>query len=199
MSDNTITKVETPAQDVVDGAVGVEKTHWFVAIVNPKSEKVVAGRLDKLGIRNYLATQSEIRVWKNGRKTKVDRMVIPSTIFIRCTEKCRREIVKMPFISRFMTNKASGVNGSLNKPVATIPDRQIETLKFMLCQSDTPVNISSADFKAGDKVRVLRGSLVGLEGEVTDMSKDKSELIVRLDVFGCAKLIIDTVNLELIR
>lgn len=199
MGDNTITKVETPAQDVVDGAVGVEKTHWFVAIVNPKSEKVVAGRLDKLGIRNYLATQSEIRVWKNGRKSKVDRMVIPSTIFIRCTEKCRREIVKMPFISRFMTNKASGVNGSLNKPVATIPDRQIETLKFMLGQSDTPVNISSADFKAGDKVRVLRGSLVGLEGEVTDMSKDKSELIVRLNVFGCAKLTIDTVNLELIR
>lgn len=199
MDNNAVTKVEPSALDVVDGAVGVGKSHWFVAIVNPKSEKVVARRLDKLGIQNYLATQSEIHVWKNGRKARVDRIVIPSTIFIRCTEKRRREIVTLPFISRFMTNKASGVNGALNKPIATIPNSQIETLKFMLGQSDTPVNIIQTDFKAGDKVRILRGSLAGLEGEVTDMSKVKSELIVRLDLFGYAKLTIDTVNLEHIR
>lgn len=199
MENDTVTKIVTAVSDDVDGAVGVAKSHWFVAVVNPRSEKMVAEKLDRLGIQNYVATQSEIRVWRNGRKAKVTRVVIPSIIFIHCTEKYRREIVQLPYINRFMTNTAAVSHGSLRKPVATIPDAQIETLKFVLGHSDTPVCISQADFKAGDKVRVLRGSLVGLEGEVTNMSKDKSELIVRLDVFGCARLTIDTVNLELIR
>lgn len=199
MGDYTMTKIVTAVPDGVDGAVGVAKSHWFVAIVNSKSEKMVAERLDKLGIRNYLPIQSEIRIWKNGRKAKVDRVVIPATIFIHCTEKHRKEIVQLPYINRFMTDKAAATSvGCFRKPIATIPDAQIKTLKFMLGNSDTPINISQTNFKAGDKVRVLRGSLIGLEGEVTDMSKDKSELIVRLDIFGCAHLTIDTVNLELI-
>lgn len=97
-----------------------------------------------------------------------------------------------------MTNKAGTSKDGLRKPLAIIPDAQIEMLKFMLGNSDSPVNITQADFKAGDKVRVLRGSLAGLEGEVTDMTKGKSELIVRLDLFGCARLTIDTINLALL-
>lgn len=68
----------------------------------------------------------------------------------------------------------------------------------MLGQSDIPVNISTRTYLKGDKVRVIRGSLIGLEGEVVDLSPSKVELSVDMDLLGCAKLIIDTVNLELI-
>lgn len=200
MSANIIvTDGESIAANVVNDAVGVEKSYWFVAIVNHNSEKGVAEKLEKLGIRYYLPTQSEIKVWKNGRKVKVDRVVIPSTIFIHCTEPQRREIVGLPFINRFMTNKAGTINGCSHKPIATIPDNQIETLKFMLGNSETPVTLSAANFKQGDKVRVIRGRLKGLEGEVMDLSKNKTELLVGLDFFGCAKLTIDTINVEVIK
>ena len=188
-----------PVTDVVDDAVGVGKSYWFVAIVNHNSEKQASEKLDKMGVTNYLPTQKEIRVWKNGRKSKVDRIVIPSTIFIYCTEQRRKEIVGLPFIFRFMTNKAGSIKGSTNKPLAIIPDNEIERLKFMLGQSDIPVEITDKPFKAGDKVRVIRGNLAGLEGEVMDMKEAKSELIVALNIFGCAKLSIDTVNLEIIK
>lgn len=181
---------------VVDDAVGVAKSYWFVAIVNHNAEKKAAEKLGKLKIEHYLPSQPEIRVWKNGRKTKVDRVVIPSTIFVYCTEQQRREIVGLPFINRFMTNKAGTINGCSHKPIAIIPDKQIEILKFMLGNSETPVTITSADFKSGDKVRVRRGNLLGLTGEVLDMSKNQSELIVRLDMLGCARLTIDTINIE---
>lgn len=182
--------------NVVDDAVGVPKSHWFVAIVNHNSEKQSSEKLTKMGIVNYLPTQSEIRVWKNGRKSKVDRIVIPSTIFINCSEQTRKEIVNLPFIFRFMTNKAGVIQGSSNKPLAIIPDSEIDRLKFMLGQSDIPVEIRDKPFKAGDKVRIIRGSLAGLEGEVRDLNNVKSELIVALDYFGCAQLFIDTINLE---
>lgn len=188
-----------PATNVVDDAVGVAKRHWFVAIVNHNSEKLSADKLEKMGITTYLPTQKEIRVWKNGRKSKTDRIIIPSTIFVHCTEQKRKEIVGLPFIFRFMTNAASSAKDTAHKPPAIISDKEIERLKFMLGQSDVPVEITSKPFRTGDKVRVLRGSLAGLEGEILDMNETQSEIVVALDFFGCAKLSINTVNLEIIR
>lgn len=199
MSTNTIAyKSISTATDVVDDAVGVVKSYWFVAIVNHRSEKQASEKLSKMGVVNYLPTQAEIRVWRNGRKSRVDRIVIPSTIFINCTEQRRREIVNLPFVLRFLTNKAGSIKGSTNKPLAIISDNEIDRLKFILGQSDTPVEIKEKPFKTGDKVRVTRGTLAGLEGEVLNIRNANSELIVGLNFFGCAKLSIETVNLEII-
>lgn len=187
-----------PVTDVVDDAVGVPENHWFVAIVNHNSEKSCSEKLNKLGIIYYVPAQKVMRVWRNGRKSVADKIVIPSIVFVYCTEAQRREIVGFPFILRFMTNKAGVVKGSTVKPLAIIPDLEINRLKFMLGQSDIPVNISTRTYLKGDKVRVIRGSLIGLEGEVVDLSPSKVELSVDMDLLGCAKLIIDTVNLELI-
>lgn len=138
-------------------------------------------------------------MWKNGKKAKVENVVISNTIFIHCTEAERREIVKLPFIFRFMTNKAGATTGELKKkPLAVVSDNEINRLKFMLGQSDVPVTISERPYKTGDKVRVIRGGLAGLEGEVTEINSAKSEVIATLETFGCAKLVIDTVNLEII-
>lgn len=191
-------KHDEPTACVVDNAVGVPKRQWYVAIVKHNSEKKVSEQLSKMGIANYLPIQKEIRIWRNGRKAKVDRIVIPAAIFIHCTEQKRKEIVSLPFIYRFMTNRAATSSDSLSKPVAVIPDYEIDRLKFMLNQTDVRVTISARPFKSGDKVRIIRGDLAGLEGEVMDMKNAKSEMIVALDCFGCARLSIDTSNLELI-
>ena len=92
MRANEIEQIKVPAAtDVVDDVVDVSKSYWFVAIVNHNSEKQSSEKLSKMGVVNYLPTQTEIRVWRNGRKSKVDKIVIPSTIFINCTEQTRKE------------------------------------------------------------------------------------------------------------
>ncbi len=201
MSDNeqhTEIVATTPAG--VDVAAGVAAAKWYVAIVNNRSEKLNSERLNKLGIENYVPVQSVMRVWKNGKKAKVEKVVIPAVIFIHCTEKERREaIVRLPFIFRFMTNKAGCTSGVATKPPATVSDKEIERLKFMLGQSDIPVEITEGTFQKGDKVRVVRGSLKGLEGEVIGLKAAQSEMIVSLEHFGCARLTIDSINLELIK
>lgn len=177
----------------VGDAVGVEKPVWFVAIVNNNTEKAASEKLTKAKIQHYVPIQIEYKVWKNGKKAKVKRVVIPCVVFVYCTEKQRLEIVKFPFISRFMVNRSK--NNS-NSTLAIVPDNQIDKLKFMLGQSDIPITIGSLEFQKGDTVRVIRGSLMGLQGEVKDMSKDKCELVVDLNLFGSAKLTIDRINLE---
>lgn len=183
----------------VDDAVGVPEAKWFVAIVNNRSEKADAEKLTKIGIENYVPTQTTFKVWKNGKKAKVEKVVISSIIFIHCTEEERKEIVKLPYIFRFMTNKAGTASANFgNKPLAVISDEEIKRLQFMLGQSDIPVTITDRTYRKGDKVRVIRGSLAGLEGDVLSVETDKSEVLVALEYFGCAKLQIDTVNLEII-
>lgn len=181
----------------VDGAVGVPERKWFVAIVNARHERVVADKLIALNIESYVATQRELRVWKNGRKKYIDRVIIPSLVFVRCTELQRIEIVKLPFIFRFLVNRTSET-GKLSKPVAVIRNQEIEKLKFMLGQSDYPVDFEPVHYKVNDTVRVIRGSLVGLVGEVVKASDGTTTLTVVIDQLGCAKVSIEPTDIELI-
>lgn len=176
------------ASQNVDDAVGVSKKKWYIAIVNNRSEKSTAEKLSNLGVENYLPTQEELHLWKNGKRAKVTRVVIPAIIFVKCTEKERREIVTLPYIFRFMTNKAATSVNSLNKPLATVSDDEISRLKFMLGASDSPVSFTDR-FVKGQKVEVLRGALKGLIGEVLqDADGHTSRLYINIDFLGSASV-----------
>lgn len=195
MITNTNDQASTPKPQGLDGAVGVPEAKWFVAIVNSRHEKKVAENLQETGISSYVATQKEMKVWKNGKRKTVDRVVIPSVVFVNCTEKERRQIVGLPFIYRFMVNR-SAESGTLNKPIAVIPDLQIRKLQFMLGQSDLPVNFVPSAFKVKDNVRVIRGSLKGLYGQIMENSDGTHTLTVGLELLGGAAVKIDPYDVE---
>lgn len=181
-----------------DDAVGVSAPQWFIAIVNARSEKTVARKLTSLGIENYLPTCRELHIWKTGRRVKVDRIVIPAKIFIRCTEARRREIVRLPFIFRFMTNIAGGKDSDTRRPIATVPDRDIERLRFMLGASDVNAEVTfSHALVKGCRVEVLRGPLQGLQGEVTGTPRNpNSRLYINIGVLGSASVLINPLDIK---
>lgn len=185
--------------DVVGDAVGVAERKWFVAVVTHNTEKAAEERLQKLNYEVYVAKQSVTRIWKNGRKAKVDKVVIPSLVFIKCTEAERRNIVTFPFIKRFLVNKAGKNENSLTKPLAIVSQREIDQLRYMLGQSNIPVTFIDTPFKVKSKVIVVRGDLKGIEGEVIQASDGKSDVVVKIDLLGAAKMSIDTADLELVK
>lgn len=180
----------------VGDAVGVENRKWYVAIVNNNTEKAVQDRLTKLGYETYVAKQKVIRVWKNGKKARVDKVLLQTLVFIKCTETERKEVVTLPYINRFMTNRTCASTNSSTKPLAVIPQKEIDTLRFMLGQSDVPVSLIDTPYKINDRITVIRGSLKGLEGEVVESENGKSEIIVKIDILGCARVVIDTTDIE---
>lgn len=179
----------------VDDAVGVPDSKWFVAIVNSRHEKSVGNKLREINVESYVATQKELRIWRNGKRKVIDRVVIPSVVFVKCTERARQDIVKLPFVNRFMVNRCAD-SGNLNKPVAIISDAEIDKLKFMLGQSDIPVEFVPTIFRVNDNVRVIRGSLCGLEGEIKENSNGTHTLIVSLSMLGGATVFIDPKDVE---
>ena len=70
---------------------------------------------------------------------------------------------------------------------AVIPDTQMEKFKFMLDYSEEAVNMSNAPLSPGEKVRVIKGPLRGLEGELVTLN-GKTKIAVRLDMLGCASV-----------
>lgn len=186
--------IATVSEDV-DGAGGVSGRHWFVAIVNHNCERKTADVLSSRGYETYVASQPEYRVWRNGRRRLIDRVVIPSMLFVRCSEHDRLRALSVPGIFRFLSNRAGSLN-IYGKPVAIIPDVEIRRLQFILGQSDVPVEFVGHEYSGGERVRVSRGSLAGLEGVVLRAETGSRELIVSLNLLGSAKVRISVDDLE---
>jgi transcription antitermination factor NusG len=182
----------TPTAQKTGDAVGVLEKKWFIAIVNNNTERKCGEKLTKLGYETYVPTQQETHYWACGKKKVVERIILPSMVLIHADEVERKELVSLSFIHKFMTDKACSEDSYHRHPVATIPDSQIEMLKFMLYNSDTPVEIDSVPLKMGDKVKVLRGKLCGLVGHVHSCSEGNTYMYVTLDLLGCAKVSIKT-------
>ena len=184
----------SPSSDV-DDAVGVPSPKWFVAVVNSRHEKKIASQLRNLRIESFVATQTEMRLWSNGRRKQLERVVIPAKVFVRCSEKQRREIVKLPFVNRFMVNR-SLESPTVGSPIAVIPDSEIQTLRFMLGQTDHPVTFTEQTFKPKDMVRVVRGKLRGLIGSIMNNPDGSHNLVVSLSLLGGASVHIDPSDVE---
>ena len=182
IKDNTVTPT-----NVVDGAVGVKKTYWYVAIVNNNSERSIASKLSgdkwKNAYECYVPVQHEERVWKNGRKNKIDRVLLPAMLFLKCTEKDRKEILQYGYIKNFLKDYRKGSKGSY--PIAIIPEVQMNELKEMVDKANSPVTIVSGNFHLGDKVQVVAGALTGLEGKILVEPKG-TYLVVEINSIGYA-------------
>lgn len=179
----------------VDGAVGVPSLNWYVAITGPRHEKTVARQLQQQGITTYVATQLQTRIWNNGRRKKIDHVVIPNIVFIQCDEPTRRQIVSHHLINRFMVNRTADT-GSRNHPPAIIPHRQIQQLQFMLGHTDQPVGFIPTTYHQGDLVRVIRGALAGLTGHITLNTDGTHALIISIPHLGGATVKIDPHEVE---
>ena len=60
-----------------------------------------------------------------------------------------------------------------------------QRFRFMLDYSEESISMNSAPLARGEKVRVIKGPLTGLVGELVHVD-GKSKIAVRLNMLGCA-------------
>lgn len=183
-------------------AVGVafsEEKHWYIALVKHGNEKICGKKLTELGFENYVAVQRVFRQYASGRKKWVERLVLPSKVFVRATENERlKNVVTQPLVNRFMVDPSKRRVYAGKSAAATIPDKEMEMFRRMLEQDELPVNIEEfgAAYSEGDKVRVVAGRLAGLEGTVMRSEDNKNRLYVSLDILGVASVEVEGSWLE---
>ncbi|MEE0991686.1 MAG: UpxY family transcription antiterminator [Bacteroidales bacterium] len=161
---------------------------WVAALVHTNCEKKVATKLDKLGIENYVAIQTEEHQWSD-RKKKIDRIVIPMVVFVRLAKNEEDEFRRLPFIMKFITYPG------VEELATPIPDEQIEQIQFLLKHSESPVTFN-AHIEIGDAVRIVKGPLKGFTGYCCGASN--SEVAIHLDMLGYATTYVPIANIEII-
>lgn len=162
--------------NVIGSSVARSK-RWLVAIVRICHEKKTSERLTKMGIENFLPIQQETRQWSDRRKV-VDRVLLPMMIFVHVDPHEQREVLTLSATSRYMVLRGE------HTP-AVIPDQQMARFKFMLDCSDETISLSTSPLAPGEKIRVIKGPLIGLEGELVN-TNGKSKVAVRLSMLGYA-------------
>ena len=150
---------------------------WLAAYVKMHHEKKVRDRLKTMGINHFLPVQEEVRQWSD-RKKKVERVLIPMMIFVYVDSSEQRQVIELPSVLRYLVLRGERVP-------AVIPDNQMERFQFMVDHSDSPVQFDSQDLKPGTKVRVIKGSMSGLEGELVTVD-GKHTIAIRIQQLGCA-------------
>lgn len=159
---------------------------WVAALVHTNCEKKVASKLDKLGIENYVAIQTEEHQWSD-RKKKIDRIIIPMVVFLRITQNEEDVIRRLPLIMKFITFPGS------NDLATQIPNEQIEQLRFLLNHSESPVTFCN-NIEIGDAVRITAGSLKGLTGYCCSMNN--SGIAIHLELLGYATTYVSKMYIE---
>lgn len=153
------------------------KKRWLAAYVKMHHEKKVRDHLTSLNIDNFLPVQTEIRQWSD-RKKKVERVLIPMMIFVNVDTEEQQRVIRLPSIIRYLVLRGE------HKPTE-IPTSQMNSFMFMLDNSENQVNFSSNNLQPGENIRVIKGSLTGLEGELIYV-EGKSKIAIRIEQLGCA-------------
>ena len=152
--------------------------YWTAVLVQMCTEQKVSTKLHKLGITNYVPTQTEIHLWSD-RKKKIERIVIPMVVFVLVDKEIEKKLRTYSFIYKFISYPGQ-------KEAAIIPDEQIEKLKFMLNNADSNVEVSDSVYEIGNEVEIVRGPLKGLSGELCYFEKGNPKIGIYLEMLGYA-------------
>lgn len=90
----------------------------------------------------------------------------------------RMEVLSLSTVSRYMVVRGESTP-------AIIPDDQMARFRFMLDYSEETVYTNSTPLVRGEEVRVIKGPLAGLVGELV-MLDGNSKIAVRLNMLGYA-------------
>ena len=159
--------------------------YWFIARVSPNTEKSTRDKLKALGYEVFVASQQELRFWKNGirrKKKMVEKVVITQYIFLHISKKDRETLITYSFIKEFMKNKAAHDKTEF----AQMSDEDMESLMQMFGQSDHPVQFDAVGYTIGEEVTLHLGSFDYTARIVRKRGDNTTYYGIRVGELGCA-------------
>lgn len=142
---------------------------WYAVYTNPRAEKLVHGRLEEINIEVFLPLQKTYRQWSD-RKKLVEKPLLSSYVFVKVIPRQFPFVYMTPGVVKFVSFEGQPV---------PIPQNQIDNLRLLI-DSDAEIEVTKENLEKGDNVKVMRGSLEGLKGELISYG-GKKRVIVRID------------------
>lgn len=155
---------------------------WYIAECKPTKERTLRSTLESEGYAVYVASQREERVYASRNRRMVEKVVIPGKVFIKTSEAEIWNILSSNLaIHRFMVNRAASDRERGKRVYASVPDVEMEQLRYVLNNAPNPVRFSTEDLIVGQQIEVTRGPLCGLRG-VLSMIENVSYIVLRMEM-----------------
>jgi transcription antitermination factor NusG len=169
---------------VVDDSAGKGDLQWWALYTRHQHEKVVAEMLSAKGFEVFLPLYDSIRRWKDRQKL-LSLPLFPCYVFVRGGFGRRLQVITTP-----------GVHTVLNhgEHVAVIPENEIESIRRTVAGR---FHMEPHPFiRCGDRARVIRGSLQGVEG-ILVRKKNQFRLVLSVDMLAKSVAVeIDAADIE---
>lgn len=163
-------------------------TPWYVLWVKPRTEKSVRDNLIREGFEAFVATRFEIHTWRRGERRKVEKVLIPSIVFVRMEKQDRPLVERQPNVSSLMRDPAKrGARSKGGEEYACITNDEMLLFQQMLSQEDTQVNFTTSEFSIGEFVRIKDFNEDHNIARVVRIIGDKKNYVgLRVSFLGCA-------------
>lgn len=129
-----------------------EISPWVALVVRPRAERKIQAGLANAGLESFVPWHGVRRRWSDRIKV-LEQNLFPGYIFCRSTFAERTLVMRQPGVECVV---------SFNRAPALIPDREIVALRRAI-GSGLPLG-PWPFLKAGQRVRIERGVLAGIEG-----------------------------------
>lgn len=139
---------------------------WFVLYTQPRNEKKVVERLEKLGLTVYCPMTLQVRQWSD-RKKKVLVPLLNSYVFVNLDEADRNLVFSVPGVVRYLF--------WLGQP-AIVRDEEIKTLQNWLSTDFNSLEVTA--LKPGDTITLKEGAFKNQEARIKTISKNKMQLVL---------------------
>jgi transcription antitermination factor NusG len=125
---------------------------WIALVVRHRAERKVQKSLANLGLETFVAWHGVRRRWADRIKI-LEQNLIPGYVFCRSTFAERTAVMRQAGVEKVL---------SFNRTPALIPDQEIASLKRAV-SSELPLG-PWPYLRAGQRVRIEKGVLAGMEG-----------------------------------
>lgn len=171
--------------------------YWFAARTRDKQEFAIRKFIEKLkaeenlDVEHYLPTRSVITQLKY-RKKRSEVPVIRNLIFVRATKHIACALSNVYGVQLFY------MKDLMTHAMLVVPDKQMEDFMFVMDLNPDGVCFDSAPLVVGHKVRVIKGDLCGIEGEVAT-NANKTYVVIRIKDILSASIKVPKSYLKIIK
>lgn len=148
------------------------KLCWFASRTRYGQELSIGRKLAERGVEHFIPTEITT-VERNGRRRKVEKPLVNNLVFLRATKPVALELANAWGIPlHYIIDRSTGT-------LLVVPDKQMDDFVRVLGEEEDVTGLSGQPVAAGDRIRVVRGKLKGVEGQVLETS-DKTFIVVSL-------------------
>lgn len=161
---------------------------WHILWVKPRTEKSVRDNLIHNGFEAFAATRKEVHTWRRRERRMVEKVIIPSVVFVRMEKQDRIIVERMMNVSCLMRDPArKGARSKGQDEYACISEDEMHLFRQMLEQEEADVNFTTTDFTIGEYVRIKDFPEGNNIAQIVRIYNDNKTYVgLRVSFLGCA-------------